>query len=237
MIYFDNASSTRPNKEALDLFVKASMDDFSNPNSIHRLGMKNYNEINRIKDKMLKSLKLDSTYEIIFTSGATESNNLAIRGYCLKNKNRGNKIITTNIEHKSVLNVFKYLETQGFNVVYLSCKEDGTLDLDELKNEIDKNTILVSIMGVNNEVGTILDIPSVSKIVKNFPKCVLHSDCAQTCGKANFDYKNCDMITISAHKIYGIKGIGLLVKKKKIALEPIVYGGNQENGLRSGTMD
>lgn len=237
MIYFDNASSTKPDNESLEIFNKVSLENYQNPNSIHALGMQNFNKILKIKSNILKNLHLDDSYEVIFTSGATESNNLAIKGYCHKNRNRGNKIITSKIEHESVLNVFKELESEGFSVTYLNVSSDGQIDIDQLKKTIDKDTILVSIMPVNNEVGSILDIESISKIVHNFPKCVLHCDCAQTLGKINFDFNLADLITLSGHKIYGIKGIGALIKKKKIMLNPINVGGGQENGLRSGTLD
>ena len=237
MIYFDNASSTRPLKECLDAFYVSSSESFYNPNSIHAPAMKLFNEINRIKENCLKKLKLDSTYEVIFTSGASESNNLAILGYALKNRNRGNKVITSKIEHESVLEVFKYLEKIGFNVTYLNVNQNGEIDIDEFKEAIDKNTILVSIMGVNNEVGNVLNIKEIKEVIKAYPKCVLHSDLAQTLGKEKFDFSLLDMFTISAHKIYGIKGIGALIKKKKVMLEPLIHGGGQENGLRSGTLD
>ena len=237
MIYFDNASSTRPLKECLDAFYVSSSESFYNPNSIHAPAMKLFNEINRIKENFLKKLKLDSTYEVIFTSGASESNNLAILGYALKNRNRGNKVITSKIEHESVLEVFKYLEKIGFNVTYLNVNQNGEIDINEFKEAIDKNTILVSIMGVNNEVGNVLNITEIKEVIKAYPKCVLHSDLAQTLGKEKFDFSLLDMFTISAHKIYGIKGIGALIKKKKVMLEPLIHGGGQENGLRSGTLD
>lgn len=237
MIYFDNASSTKPSKEALDIFYKESETRYFNPNSIFSAGLKNFNDIRRIKTNVLCDLKLTQNYDVIFTSGATESNNLAILGYCLKNKNRGNKIITTKIEHDSVLFVFKHLEELGFDVIYLDVNESGKIDINQFKEIIDKNTIFVSIMPVNNEVGLALNIKEIYEVVKSYPKCVLHCDAAQTLGKYPFDYNNCDLFTISAHKIYGIKGIGALIKRKKVNLSPILYGGGQEDGLRSGTLD
>ncbi|MBP5694428.1 MAG: cysteine desulfurase [Bacilli bacterium] len=237
MIYFDNASSTKPSKEVLEAYLNAAENYYENPNSIHKLGMKNLNEINRIRGRILKALNLSQDYEVVFTSGATESNNLGIIGYYNKNKNRGNHIITTKIEHDSVLNVFKHLEEIGAQVTYLDVNDQGEIDIEEFKKVINKNTILVSIMPVNNELGFVLNIDEISKIVRTFPKCVLHCDCVQTLGKYPFDYNLADMITISGHKINGLKGSGVLIKKKRIGLEPLVYGGGQENGLRSGTMD
>lgn len=237
MIYFDNASSTKPSKEVLEAYLNAAENYYENPNSIHKLGMKNLNEINRIRGRILKALNLSQDYEVVFTSGATESNNLGIIGYYNKNKNRGNHVITTKIEHDSVLNVFKHLEENGAQVTYLDVNDQGEIDIEEFKKVINKNTILVSIMPVNNELGFVLNIDEISKIVRTFPKCVLHCDCVQTLGKYPFDYNLADMITISGHKINGLKGSGVLIKKKRIGLEPLVYGGGQENGLRSGTMD
>lgn len=237
MIYFDNASSTKPIKECLDAFYNESINNYFNPSSIHEGAMHLSANINRIKANFLKCLKLDDKYEVIFTSGASESNNLAIIGYALKNRNRGNKLITSKVEHESVLNVFRYLETLGFAVTYLDVNKEGKIDLETFKKTIDKETILVSLMPVNNEVGFILNIKEISEIIKMYPKCVLHCDAAQTLGKERFDYQLADLITISAHKIYGIKGIGALIKKKKISLMPLIHGGGQENGLRSGTLD
>lgn len=237
MIYFDNASSTKPSKEVLEAYLNAAENNYENPNSIHKLGMKNFNEINRIREKILKLLGLDSRYEVIFTSGATESNNLGIIGYYNKNKSRGNHIITTKVEHESVLDVFKFLESQGALVTYLDVNKDGEIDIEQFKKVINKNTILVSIMPVNNELGFALNIDEISKVVRTFPKCSLHLDCAQTVGKYKFDYSLGDMLTISGHKINGLKGCGALIKLKKINLNPLFYGGGQENGLRSGTLD
>lgn len=237
MIYFDNASSTLPSKECLKEYVLRCEENYANPSSIHQLAMENMSSIERIKERMLAKLKLDKNYEIIFTSGATESNNLAILGYCRKNRSRGNKVITSSYEHESVLNVFKELENEGFKVVYLPIDNNGKVDLETLKKEIDKNTILVSIMSTNNEIGSENDVREISTIIKAFPKCVFHSDLAQGFGKSEIYFSSLDMFTISAHKIYGLKGIGALIKKKSITLEPLFYGGGQQGGVRSGTLD
>jgi cysteine desulfurase len=237
MIYFDNASSSKPSLKCLDVFKEESIKSFANPSSIHKLAMINSSNISRIKDNILHKVGLDDKYDVIFTSGATESNNLAILGYCRKNKNRGNQIITTNVEHESVLNPFLELEKEGFVVKYLHVNENGEISLDELKSLISKQTILVSIMASNNEVGSVLDIVGASKIIKDYPKCVFHSDCVQAFGKIPLQLSSLDMITITGHKIHGIKGIGALILKKKLLIEPIIYGGNQQSGVRSGTLD
>ncbi|MBR1581749.1 MAG: cysteine desulfurase [Bacilli bacterium] len=238
MIYFDNASTTKVNKKVLDTYLDANASFFANPNSIHHLGMEVNNKINKEKDKVLSLLKLSSRdYEVIYTSSATEANNLAIIGYCLKNKNKGNHIITTKIEHASVLECFKVLEKEGFEVSYLNVNENGQIDIEEFKKTIKSSTIFASIMPVNNEVGLKLNIKEIKEVIKNYPKCVLHVDAAQTLGKAKFDYSLGDLITISSHKIYGLKSIAALIIKKKINLSPIINGGGQEYNLRSGTQD
>lgn len=237
MIYFDNAASTKPYKEVIDAYLNCAINSYENPNSIHKNGMKYFNEINRIRQNILRQVGLNNEYEVVFTSGATESNNLAILGYCRRNKNRGKKVITTKIEHESVLNVFHELEEEGFQVTYLNINEEGKISLDEFKSAFTNDTILVSTMVINNEVGLRLNIEEISKIVHTNPKCVLHIDAAQTLFKTQFNYTFADLITISGHKIHGLKGIGALLKRKKINLSPVNFGGGQENGLRSGTLD
>lgn len=237
MIYFDNAASTKPYKEVVEKYSACALLNYENPNSIHKNGMKYFNEINRIRQNILKQISLPNDYEVIFTSGATESNNLGILGYCKKNKNRGKKVITTKVEHESVLNVFHELEEEGFEVTYLDIDENGKIDIEKFKKVFSKDTILVSTMVINNEVGFKLNVEEISKIVHTNPKCVLHIDAAQTLFKTEFNYTFADLITISGHKIHGLKGVGVLIKKKKINLSAIVFGGGQENGLRSGTLD
>ena len=239
MIFFDNASTTKVSENVLNDFLVKTKEFFANPSSIHHLGMDLANRILREKVMVLTALKLQPRdYEVVYTSSATEANNLAIMGYCLENSNRGKHIITTKVEHASVMNVFKELEKNyGFRVTYLSMKENGTIDIDELKSVINKETILVSTMAVNNETGAIFNIKEVSDVVAKFPKCVLHCDCAQTLGKALFQFNLADMITITSHKIHGLKSIACLIKKKKINLRPILFGGGQQDGLRSSTMD
>lgn len=237
MIYFDNASSTKPFLKVLETYYEENVNSYANPNSIHGFGMHNMSRVNRVRTNILKQFGLDNTYEVIFTSGATESNNIAILGYCRKNKNKGKHIITSKIEHESVLNVFKQLEKEGFTVTYLNVDKDGNIDLEKLKEKIDNDTILVALMSSNNEVGSVLNIQKAYEITHQFHKCVFYSDVAQAIGKVKIDYKKIDMFGFSLHKIHGLKGNGILIKKKNINLEPIIFGGNQENGLRSGTLD
>lgn len=239
MIYFDNAASTIIDKDVLDLFVKDNNINFGNPSALNAMGMKENYDIINFRNDLLKTLSLSNRdYEIIFTSGATESNNLAILGYARHNKNKGNHLITSEIEHPSVLNVFKELEKEGFEVTYLPIEKDGTISKDLLKSSIKENTILISIMSVNNEMGNVLNIKDIKDAIKESGnnKIVFHSDLAQSVSKCNtIKFNDYDMMTMSAYKIHGIKGIGTLIKKYKVELDPLLYGGSQENGLRSGT--
>lgn len=236
MIYFDNASTTKPREEVLKEFERASRENFANPNSIHKLAMENSANIERIKNNILKCLKLDyRKYDIIFTSGATESNNLAIYGFCMRNKKRFNHILTSNYEHASVLNVFKELEGLGFKVDYIKANSEGTIDLEDLKAHLDGNPVFVSFMGVNNEIGTVNDLKKIRSIIGE--NSIFHSDLVQGIGKAKLNLDALDMFTLTSHKIYGLKGCGALVKKKSVNLEKIIYGGGQQQDIRSGTLD
>lgn len=239
MIYLDNAGSTIVDEEVLKLFIEDNNKNFANPSSLNGLGLKENYEIVNYKREILNTLKINSTlYDVIFTSGATEANNLAILGYARKNKNKGKHLITSKIEHPSVLNVFKELEKEGFDVTYLDIKADGTIDLDYFKSIIRDDTILVSIMYVNNECGCVLNLDEIKDVISksNNKKIVFHSDLAQSLCKEKINFSLFDMSTISSYKIHGLKGIGALVKKRNIDLEPLVYGGGQEFNLRSGTL-
>lgn len=238
MIYFDNASTTKALDSVLDVFLKESTNNYANPSSINSFSMHLDIELTRIKKDILKLFKLkDSEYEVIFTSGATESNNLAIKGYAKHYKNRGKHLISSKIEHESVLNVLKELEDVGYEVTYLDVDKNGEISTSQLKNSIRNDTILVCLMASNNEVGSALNYKEVKDIVEKYPKCSFYSDVAQAIGKIDLDYTKLDMFGFSFHKIHGLKGSGLLIKKKRIALNPIIFGGNQQNGIRSGTID
>ena len=238
MIYFDNAASTRVDEDVLERFKKECDKNYANTGSFHSFGQNLANNLKKIEKSILETLSLPtSDYEIIFTSGATEANNLAIFGTTYFYRNRGKHIITSKIEHPSVLNCFKKLEGEGYKVTYLDVNKDGLIDINEFKNAISNETILVSIMAVNNEVGTILNLEEIKEVIKNYPKCIFHSDLAQTLGKYDVDCNLFDLMTISSYKIYGLKGIGALIKKKKCNLVPLLCGGTQQNGYRVGTMD
>ncbi len=238
MIYFDNAGSTLVDEEVLSLFIKEAKENFANPSSNHGFGQRLAHNIENFKLEILKSLKLDSKlYDVIFTSGVTEANNLAIQGVAHQYKKRGNHLITSKIEHPSVLNVFKKLENEGFKVSYIDVDNYGNLNLEELKNCLSKETILISFLKVNNETGSILNLNEVKELIKDYRTTFFHSDLAQSVGKIDENYSLFDLMSISSYKLYGLKGIGCLIKKKNIILEPLFYGGGQENGFRSGTMD
>jgi len=239
MIYFDNASSTLVNEDVLDFFTKENLNYFANPNSNNSFSNKIEHLINNIRKDILLSLNLDQNiYEVIFTSSATESNNLALLGYAKKNKNKGKGILTSKIEHASVLKPLEKLNLEGFYIDYLDLESNALIDLNSIKEKVDDKTILVSLMGVNNETGNILNLKEVVEEIKKISnKVIIHSDLAQAYLKVKIDYSIFDMFTLSSYKVGGLKGLGILVKKKKINLEPIIFGGGQENNLRSGTVN
>jgi len=235
--YLDNGATTKPSEEVIDVMVKSMREYYGNPSSLHRKGVEIERLMKKARRQVARALGADEG-EIYFTSGGTESNNLAILGALEGNKRKGNHIITTKIEHPSVLNVFNILERKGYDVSYLSVDGNGLIDIEELENTIRNDTALISIMYVNNEVGTIQPISEIAKIIsKRKNKPLFHVDAIQAFGKVRLNVKKLkvDLISISGHKIHGPKGIGALYVKKGVKLESIVFGGNQELGLRSGT--
>ncbi len=232
-IYFDCASTVKPYPEAIKVFSDISMNDFANASSNHALGFQCSSILLRARTQIAKYLHVNAD-EIIFTSGASEGNNLAIKGICYHNKGWAKRIITTKAEHPSVLNVFRKLEEEGFDVVYLDYDEEGKLNLNELTSALKVPTSLVSIMAVNNEVGYIFPIDEIYPIVKKNSRALLHVDATQAISKESLPL-NYDLLTFSGHKIGGLKGSGVLVKKKNVILDGQIIGGEQENGLRAGT--
>lgn len=235
IIYLDNAATTRPSKDVVALYNEIEINHFGNSGSIHGLGVDSLKYLNAARESILKSFKLKN-YKIYFTGSSTEANNLAIKGYCRKHSNRGKHIITTNIEHPSVLECFKALENEGFKVTYLKVNYKGIVTSKDILNAMTNETILVSVMAVNNEIGSINPIKEIKEVVSKFPKAVLHVDTTQAIGKLDFDYNNCDMFVVSSHKIHGLKGSGALIAKSNISFDPVVNGGGQEEGMRSGTV-
>ncbi len=239
MIYFDNSATTRCADEAVDIMKKCLQEDFGNPSSLHSMGAKGKDYLKDSRETIAGILKVQPK-EIYFTSGGTEGNNLAIKGGAAAKKRRGNHIITTKIEHASVLNPVKALEKEGFEVTYLGTDEFGVISLDELKSSLREDTILVSIMMVNNEIGAIQPIEEASKIIKSFNKDILfHVDSIQSFGKMKILPKKMgiDMLTVSGHKIHGPKGSGFIYINESIynIMVPQILGGGHERGMRSGT--
>lgn len=236
-IYLDNCATTKPFDEVIEIMLKYYKEEFGNPSSLHRKGINAENGIKYARGQIASMLSVEKN-EIYFTSGGTESNNLAIKGVVERNNRFGKHIITSTIEHPSVLQVFKELENKGYNVSYLEVDKNGIINLNKLKELMTKETIMVSIMKVNNEIGTIQPIEDISNIIKNInPKCILHVDGVQAFGKIPCSPKveGIDLFTISAHKIHGPKGIGAIYINKAIKIFPQVKGGGQERDLRSGT--
>ena len=234
IIYLDNAATSKVYPEVLDSYNQITLKYFANPSSIHKLGQESNRLLEKSREQILSLFNL-SHHEVIFTSGATEANNLAIKGYALANKSRGNHLITTAVEHPSVLNAFKALEKYGYEVTILPVNKNGAIEVNSLKEAIKDNTILVSIMSVNNETGATNPIKEIGELLKNYPKIAFHVDMTQAIGKMNIPLENIDMFSFSGHKIHALLGSGALIKEKKIILEPISNGGGQENNLRSGT--
>ena len=234
IIYLDNAATAKVDPEVLDSYNQITLKYFANPSSIHSLGQEASRLLDKSREQILNVLKL-THHEVIFTSGATEANNLAIKGYCFANRTRGNHIITSASEHPSVLNTVLELQNFGYEVTVLPVNENGAVEVKTLKDAIKENTILVSLMMVNNETGAINPIKEVGEYLKKFPKIAFHVDMVQAIGKIPLDLENIDMFSIAGHKIHGLLGSGLLIKEKKIILKAINNGGGQENNLRSGT--
>ena len=232
-IYFDCASTVKPYPEVLKVFSDISMNDFANASSNHALGFQCSSILLRARTQVAKYLHV-LPEEVIFTSGASEGNNLAIKGIAYHNKGWAKRIITTKAEHPSVLNVFKKLE-EGFDVVYLDYDEEGKLDLEQLKEALKVPTSLVSVMSVNNEVGFIFPVDEIYSIVKKNSRAIVHVDATQSVTKENLNPSSYDLMTFSGHKIGGLKGSGVLVKKKNVVLDEQIIGGEQENGMRAGT--
>lgn len=234
MTYLDYSATTPVNDEVLDSFVKANKQFIGNPNSLHKLGVESKKVIDAATKQIASILNVKES-EIIYTSGSSESNNLAIKGICSKYKNRGKHIITTSLEHSSIYGPINYLIDNGYELSFVKLDENGLVDLEDLKQIIRDDTILVSINLVNSEIGIKQPIKEISKIVKKYPKCFLHSDMTQAIGKVDVDLTDIDLVSFSAHKFFGLKGIGVLVKKEKIVLEPLIHGGKSTTVFRSGT--
>lgn len=236
IIYFDHAATTYPLEEVVSLYSDFAKRYFANPASAHRLGVENARYLAGARKDILNTFKCPN-HEVIFTSGATEANNLALKGYMERYALRGKHLVVSSIEHPSVLNAANHLAKLGYEVSIVPCSTDGRISLEAIKREIREDTILVSVMAVNNETGIINDIESIASFIKDFPTISLHVDAVQAVGKIDLPYQDIDMVTISMHKLGGLKGSGILLKRKNIELSPLNDGGGHEFGYRSGTND
>ncbi|MCT8137362.1 cysteine desulfurase [Anaerobacillus sp. CMMVII] len=236
MIYFDNSATTKPYKEVLETYSKVSEVYFGNPSSLHTLGKEAEMLLDQGRDQIAKLLKVNKK-EIVFTSGGTEGNNLAIKGIALEHKNRGKHLITTHVEHASNYEAFAQLEKLGYEVTYLHVNESGEISIDELKNALRDDTILVSMIHVNNELGSIQPIKEVGELLTAYPKVYFHVDHVQGMAKVPLFFKDChiDLCTISGHKFHGPKGTGVLYIRQGIKLFSLFTGGVQEHNFRAGT--
>lgn len=236
-IYLDNAATTRPFDQVVECMVDCLVKKYGNPSSLHRKGIEAENILKESRNTLARVLEVDPG-EILFTSGGTEANNTAIRGIARSYSNRGNHIITSKIEHPSVYNTLEDLEKDGFQITYINVDSKGFIDMEELKRSIRKETILVTIMGVNNEIGTVQPLEGIGRLIKEVnPLTFFHADCIQAFLKVPVDVKKMklDLISISGHKFHGPKGVGALYCRRGINLRPWQTGGGQEFGLRSGT--
>lgn len=236
-VFLDYASCTPVKEEIYNTYIKLVKDCYINSEAVYTQGVEVNNLVETSRKQIAKLLDVASE-EIIFTSGASEANSFAIKGYALKNKHKGNHIITSMMEHSSVLHSVKQLEEEfGFEVTYLPIDKNGKISLNDLEMAMRKDTILVSIMSVNNEIGSIQNISEISEIVHKSSKCKFHVDAVQSIAKIDLQLKDIDMMSFTAHKLYGVKGCGVLICKKNIELLPLISGGQQERGLRGGTLN
>ena len=236
-VYLDNSATTRCFGEVAELMTKIMCEDYGNPSSLHRKGVQAEQYIRYAKETIAKNLKVNEK-EIFFTSGGTESDNLALRGCAYANCRAGRHLITTQIEHPAILQTMKQLEEEGFRVTYLPVDEKGCIRPEDLQRAITGETILVSIMHTNNEVGSLQPIEEAGALIKRMnPRILFHVDAVQGYGKFRILPKkmHIDLLSVSGHKIHGPKGIGFLYVDEKVKIKPILFGGGQQNGLRSGT--
>lgn len=237
MIYFDNSATTAPKEEVLASFVEVNKRFFANPASLHSAGRQADALLEKTREQILTIVGAPDGM-VTYTSGGTEANNLALLGFARKFKHRGNHILTTAIEHPSIIQAAKQLAQEGFEVDYLAVDQNGVVSLDELQQKLKEDTILVSMMHVNNEIGAIQPIEDFAKKIHAKSRAIFHVDAVQSFGKLPIDLSKDgpDAITISGHKIHGLKGTGALISKRTAIPAPINYGGGQEQGVRSGTV-
>src|SRR5699024_1137550 len=237
LIYLDNAATTKPHQDVLDTFITVNESLYFNPNSPHKAGLQAEQLLQKTKAQIKELFHLKNSFDIVFTSGATESNNIAIKGIAYKKKYFANVIITSVLEHLSMLEVVRSLENEGFNIEYVNVTKEGQLDLEHLNSLMSDNVALVTCMHVNNIMGQVQPLEEVAQIVHQYPKAHLHVDAVQAIGKVPLNFEAADTLSLSGHKFHGLKGQGVLFVRNLHQLEPIIHGGGQEYGVRSGTVN
>lgn len=234
LIYLDNVAASFVEDDVLDVFYNTTKKYYANPNSIHKLGREENKMISDSTLRIANMLKVLKD-EIIYTSGATESNNLAIKGLCLSYKNYGKHILISSLEHNSITSSVVSLERLGFEVEVIPVTDKGIVDIESLKNMLRDDTILVSVTSVDSELALRQPIEEIATILKDYPNCHFHTDATQSIGKVTIDYSNVDLITINPHKFHGLDNFGILVKKKNVRLTPLIEGGKSTTIYRAGT--
>ncbi|WP_281791180.1 cysteine desulfurase family protein [Faecalibaculum rodentium] len=234
MIYFDNASTTSVHPEVARVYGHLVSDLYGNPDSLHALGRRSGRLLEQARERIAASIGVQPQ-EILFTSGGSEANSLAVAGYALANRKRGRHIITTNVEHSSAAHAADWLESQGFDVQRLPVNADGSVTAQQVRDAMRPDTLLVSIMHVNNETGAMNPLREIADVVHAHPTAVFHADLVQSFGKEDIPWESLDLGSVSAHKLHGLKGSGFLYKRKNLKLQPLLFGGQQEQGMRGGT--
>lgn len=234
MIYLDYSATTPVNEEVINTYSRVCWEFIGNPNSLHKLGVEAKKLIDASTSQIADILGVKSS-EVIYTSGSSEANNMAIKGVCFKYSNRGRHIITTELEHSSIIAPLNYLQNNGFEVDFVKLDENGLVDLEDLERLMRDDTLLVTIASVNSEVGVKQDLAAISKIVRKNSKTIFHSDVTQSIGKEKIDFSLLDLASISGQKFYGMKGIGCLIKRENLIIEPLIHGGKSTTVFRSGT--
>ena len=234
MVYLDYSATTPVCEDVIDTYSKVCREFIGNPNSLHKLGVDAKRLIDASTEQIAHILGVKLS-EIIYTSGSSEANNLGIKGVCERYKNRGLHIITTELEHSSIIAPLQYLQKKGFIIDFVKLDENGLVDLDDLERLMTDDVLLVTIASVNSEVGVRQDLKAISKIVRKNQKTIFHSDVTQSIGKEKIDFSLVDMASISCQKFYGMKGIGCLIKRENLVIEPLIHGGKSMTIFRSGT--
>lgn len=236
MLYFDNAATTKPDASVLESYMKVNQQYYFNPNSPHEKGVEVSRLLQQARNQIKKTLKLNDE-TVVFTSGATESNNMALKGAAYQKKYFGRTLITSVLEHPSVLEVLRALETEGFILKYVNVTKEGRIDIDHLKSMMSSDVILVTCMHVNNIMGQVQPIEEIVEVMQDYPKVHFHVDAVQALGKLPLITQGVDSIALSAHKFNGLKGQGVLILNNMHQIQPIIHGGGQEFSLRSGTVN